>query len=147
MVAVSLLVLALAASAGARPAAGSSLLAAVNSVRAQHGLAPLRADATLARAARAHSSEMIRTGAFSHGAFNQRMRAFHVRGPYLGENLAWGSGSYAEAQTIVREWLASPEHRANLLRRGFRRIGIGTASGTFQGNADALVVTADFGGH
>ena len=34
-----------------------------------------------------------------------------------------------------------------LLRPGFVRIGIGTVSGTFEGYAGAVVVTADFGGH
>jgi uncharacterized protein YkwD len=37
-------------------------------------------------------------------------------------------------------------HRANLLRPGFNRIGIGAARGTFHGLPDALVVTADFAG-
>lgn len=139
----------LAAGALAAPSGGrsTSLLAAVNAARASYGLHPLRLDPTLARAAEAHSTEMLHTGSFSHGAFASRMRAFHVHGPFVGENLAWGSGSYAAARTIVAEWLASPEHRANLLRPGFVRIGIGTVSGTFEGYAGAVVVTADFGGH
>jgi uncharacterized protein YkwD len=74
------------------------------------------------------------------------MVTFHVRGPVAGENLAWGSGPYGQAQEIVQEWLASPEHRANLLRPGFSRIGIGIVRGTFLGNAGATVVTADFAG-
>jgi uncharacterized protein YkwD len=143
---LSLLLLAFTATASARPASGSSLLAVVNATRAHYGLAPLHADTTLARAARAHSSEMLHTGSFSHGAFTRRMQSYHVRGPFVGENLAWGSGGYASPQRIVQEWLASPEHRANLLRPGFTRIGIGTATGTFQGHAGAIVVTADFGG-
>jgi uncharacterized protein YkwD len=42
-------------------------------------------------------------------------------------------------------WLTSPEHRANLLRRGFHRVGLGIAQGSFQGAAGATIVTADFG--
>jgi uncharacterized protein YkwD len=42
-------------------------------------------------------------------------------------------------------WLASPGHRANLLRPGFRRLGLGIATGSFPGQAGATVVTADFG--
>jgi uncharacterized protein YkwD len=93
-----------------------------------------------------HSSEMLRSGTFTHGDFLARIKSFGARGPVLGENLAWGTGSYAGAGTIVREWLASPEHRANLLRPGYTRIGIGTARGRFQGAGGAIVVTADFGG-
>jgi uncharacterized protein YkwD len=43
-------------------------------------------------------------------------------------------------------WLASPGHRANLLKPSYRRIGVGVARGTFQGYAGASIVTADFGG-
>jgi uncharacterized protein YkwD len=89
---------------------------------------------------------MLRQNYFSHGDFHGRMVAFGVRGGVAGENLAWGSGSYAEAKTIVAEWLASPGHRANLLRPGYTRIGIGLARGTFQGSGAATVVTADFAG-
>jgi uncharacterized protein YkwD len=139
------LVVASAAQAGLT-SAEASLLRAMNSTRASFGLRPLRVDATLERAARFHSGEMLRSGAFSHGDFLARLTGFHARGPVLGENLAWGSGPYASPQAIVREWLASPEHRANLLRPGFGRIGIGTLQGTFQGYDGASVVTADFAG-
>jgi uncharacterized protein YkwD len=124
----------------------ASLLAAVNTTRASHGLGPVRFDATLRRAARAHSADMIRRHYFAHGAFAQRMRIFGARGPFVGENLAWGVGSFAAPDSVIREWLASPAHRANLLRPGFQRIGIGALRGSFQGYGGALVITADFGG-
>jgi uncharacterized protein YkwD len=124
----------------------TSLLQAVNQTRAAHGLRPLRVDPTLVRAARAHSVEMLRENVFTHGDFHGRMVTFHVRGPQAGENLAWGNGSYAQTSAIIAEWLASPEHRANLLRPGWTRIGIGLVRGSFQGNAGATVVTTDFAG-
>lgn len=138
----------LAATAAAAPLASraAGLLSAVNRTRTAHGLRPLRLDPRLARAAEAHSVAMLQSDRFTHGAFARRMHVFHVTGPFVGENLAWGSGSYSAARTIVAEWLASPEHRENLLRPGFVRIGIGTVSGTFQGHPQAVVVTADFGG-
>jgi uncharacterized protein YkwD len=43
-------------------------------------------------------------------------------------------------------WLASPSHRANLLRPGFTRVGLAASVGAFDGHADVTVVTADFGG-
>lgn len=142
----SVFVLAPAAGAAVKTSAVSSLLQAVNQTRAAHGLRPLKADRSLTRAANAHSVEMIRGNYFSHGDFHSRMVAFHVQGPAAGENLAWGNGSYAQAPTIIREWLASPAHRANLLRPGWTRIGIGLARGTFLGNGGSTVVTADFAG-
>ena len=126
--------------------AESSLLTAMNQARASYGLRPLHADPRLERAARAHSSKMLRTGTFFHGAFRARIRRVGVRAPRIGENLAWSTGSLAAARTIVRMWLASPEHRANLLHAGYRTVGIGALRGTFDGRRNALMVTTDFAG-
>ena len=126
--------------------AETSLLRQVNVTRAHFGLAPFRPDARLEAAARSHSREMLVTNTFAHGAFAGRMARFDVRGALAGENLAWGTGSRASARAIVQAWLASTEHRANLLRPSFTRIGIGSLSGAFQGSRAARVVTADFAG-
>jgi uncharacterized protein YkwD len=126
--------------------AEARLLRDLNQVRAAHGLAPLRYDPRLQRAARAHSRDMLSSGIFQHGAFGARMLQFDVRGSLTGENLAWGNGSFGSASAIVRAWLASPEHRANLLRPAFTRIGIGDLVGAFLGYDSAHVVTADFAG-
>ena len=123
-----------------------SLLTAMNQVRMAHGLRPLRADARLERAARSHSSRMLRTDSFFHGAFNARIRRVGVRAPRVGENLAWGTGRLARARTIVRMWLASPGHRANLLHPGYRMVGVGALRGSFSGNRRTLMVTTDFAG-
>lgn len=42
----------------------------------------------------------------------------------VGENLAWGRGPSATARDVVRRWLASPTHRAVLLDRRFRYVGL-----------------------
>ena len=153
-IAKRVLPVAIAAAAVAGPAAGAtfspqaaaSLLREMNTVRTAQHLAPLRADATLQRAARSHSADMLRRKYFAHGDFALRMRRFHVAGSFAGENLAWGVGERAAAKTIVADWLASPEHRANLLRPGFRRVGLAPLVGSFAGHAGATVVTADFAG-
>ena len=44
-----------------------------------------------------------------------------------------GSGTYAAPTSIVKQWMASPPHRAMILTAGFKRIGLGLASGTYQG--------------
>jgi uncharacterized protein YkwD len=136
-----------AAVASAAPnRAEQSLIAAVNAARTAHGLQPVRLDPRLERAATIHTQDMLRHDYFAHGAVSARLQVVGARGPVLGENLAWSSGADVNAAAIVRLWLESPEHRANLLRPGFRRIGIGAATGSFLGCADATVVTADFGG-
>lgn len=130
--------------AGTLSSSETSLLQALNGTRASKGLAPLRVDARLTQSARSHSADMLRRNYFAHGSFSARLRASGASGPVFGENLAWGTGS--SVQWVVGSWLASPAHRAIMLRPGFRRVGIGTVQGTFAGHGGATVVTADFAG-
>ena len=147
---VAALVIAAAAGGHVAQAAPTSselaLLRAMNEARQAHGLRPLRIDRRLQRVARAHSGAMLRTGSLSHGAFSARIRATGVRAVRIGENLAWAAGALSQARQIVSLWLNSPEHRANLLRPGYRTVGVGARKGTFAGVAGALVVTTDFAG-
>jgi uncharacterized protein YkwD len=122
----------------------ASLMQTVTSVRTSRGLAPLRVDIRLVRAARGHSADMLRRQYFAHGSVARRALAAGARGPVFGEDLAWGAG--VTATWVVNQWLASPGHRAVLLRPGFRRVGIGISFGTFAGHGGAAVVTADFAG-
>ncbi len=135
-----------AAGAQARTLSGpeASLLQTMNSVRTSHGLAPLRVDIRLLRAARGHSEDMMNRRYFAHGSVAARALAQGARGPVFGEDLAWATG--LTAQWVVNAWLASPAHRAVMLRPGFRRVGIGIFFGTFVGHGGAGVVTADFAG-
>jgi uncharacterized protein YkwD len=124
----------------------SALLRELNRVRAEHGLGRLRYDRHLERAARAHTREMLRTDVFAHGAFGSRLLLFDVVGSSAGENLAWGAGAQGSARAVIASWLASPEHRANLLRPSFTRVGVGDLLGSFHRVAHASVVTVDFAG-
>jgi uncharacterized protein YkwD len=126
------------------PSVAQTLLGVINQARATYHLGPLHPDPVLGRAARSHTADMMRHGYFAHGDFGGRMLAFHVHGAMIGENLAWGSGPYAQDASIVQEWLASPGHRENLLSPVYSRIGIGLMRGTFLGYRGAVVVTADF---
>jgi uncharacterized protein YkwD len=135
-----------AAGAQARTLSSSeaSLLQTLNVVRSSNHLAPLRLDVRLLRAARSHSADMLSRQYFAHGAVAGRAVAEGARGPVFGEDLAWATG--LTAHWVVDHWLASPPHRAVLLRPGFRRVGIGISFGTFAGHGGAGVVTADFAG-
>src|SRR5712691_10629945 len=135
-----------AAGAQARTLTGSeaSLLQTMNAVRASRGLAPLRVDIRLVQAARGHSADMMRRQYFAHGSVAGRAVGQCARGPVFGEDLAWATG--LTVQWVVSAWLASPPHRAVLLRPGFRRVGIGISFGTFAGHGGAGIVTADFAG-
>jgi uncharacterized protein YkwD len=129
------------------------LLVAINEVRAEHGLAPLRASRGLHRAAQRHSADMIARDYFGHTSptgSTLYYRIMHSGFVYwgqwwAGENLAWGTGSYGTPSATVKMWLASPEHRAILLSSSYRLIGLGRSTGSFLGHSDAVVWTADFG--
>ena len=133
-----------AASTPTKPEA--ALLQEMNRVRAQHGLPALHFDARLARAARAHNEVMFANDVFTHGAFVERMRRFGVRDLQMAENLAWAVGASSSARDVVAAWLASPEHRRNLLGASYHWVGISDLEGTFLGYGDAVIVTADFAG-
>jgi uncharacterized protein YkwD len=124
----------------------ASLLKVMNRVRGSHGLRQLRVDSRLERAARAHSSKMLQTQTLFHGDFVHRIRRVGVHAPRIGENLAWGTGALARARAVVKLWLASPEHRANLLYPGYRTVGVGVVHGSFEGTAGASLITTDFAG-
>ena len=126
-------------------ARNTALIAAVNSVRTLNLLPTLRFDLRLARAARAHSRDMLRRRYFGHANFSARMSRFHVRGRVFAENLAFSSGVLS-ANAMVADWLNSPEHRTILLDPSLHRIGVATPIGAFRGFPTATVVTADFAG-
>ena len=123
----------------------------LNQIRADHGLPKLRVAVSLTRAARHHSRDMVKRRYFAHPSksgesFATRVRRFH-RSSTVGENIAWGTGSYATAAGIVAMWMRSPGHRAIILDRDFRLVGVGRATGTFRGYRGAAVYTADFAAH
>ncbi len=147
-----------AAARGVRqvPTLEERVLVAINELRHQNGLVPLRLNAALAQAARAHSLSMAEHGYFAHSSlsgspFWRRVaRKFTKRGWSVGENLVWASPNLS-ARLALAMWLASPEHRANLLAPAWRVIGLGAvhaaaARGVYEGRA-ATILTADFGVH
>ena len=132
----------------------AAVLCLHNQERAAHGLPLLRESAKLRRAARSHSNDMVARDYFDHDTrggpdmADRILRTGYARGQgwSLGENIAWGTGSLATAAEIERAWMESPGHRANILRREFREIGIGIAAGApMPGGEDGATYTADFG--
>ena len=123
-----------------------NLLQAINQARGARGIPPLRVGVRLQRAARAHSRAIVRSGSFAHGSWYLRLRRYGVRARTVGETIAWGVGLEGTADGFVAMWLASPPHRATMLNRSFRRIGVGIAVGTMDGLPGASVATADFAG-
>lgn len=126
-------------------------LALHNEIRRDHNLRPFCVHPKLTRAARAHSRDMIKRDYFSHDTkgkgwdAGKRLDRAGYNWRIYGENIAWGSGSSGEPEKIMRSWMQSDGHRHNILKKGFREIGIGTAKGTYDRYDNATMYTADFG--
>jgi uncharacterized protein YkwD len=127
-----------------------SIACLVNEERAAEGLRPVQPNVALRQAALSHSNEMVEQGYFEHTSpagltFVDRIVATgYTRGARLwevGENLVWGTGPLSTPQSLVRSWMNSPPHRDNLLRAGFREIGIAAVTGTPESRRDATGVT------
>jgi uncharacterized protein YkwD len=91
------------------------------------------------------AADILRCGDFSHTACG-RAFTFHMRatayatGCYgAGENIAWGSGPLGSVRAIMRSWLHSDGHRANLLDPRFRDHGVALRTGTMSGASGAAV--------
>src|SRR5256714_6113718 len=133
------------------------VLSDINSLRAQHGLGPLRISSRLSAAARQHSSEMAARGYFSHdssngSSFDKRISRYYPIGGSrywsVGENLLWSSPD-VDAGGALTMWWNSPEHRKNMLSARWHEIGLSAvhvlaAPGTY-GGREVTIVTTDFG--
>jgi uncharacterized protein YkwD len=125
--------------AGQAPAAtvGRAVRCLVNAQRATYHLAPLRPSRELRVAAEAHGADMVAHRFFAHvspftGAITDRARrARYVRNDdyALGEDIAWGEGELSTPASIVTAWMNSPGHRAVILDRDYRDVGVGIATG------------------
>lgn len=132
----------------------NAALCLVNQERTSRGLRPLKANKRLAKAARGHALDMVARGYFSHesasgATFVDRIRkAGYVpprRLPALGEDLAWGSGELGTPRAIVKSWMESPGHRANILHRKFREAGMGVAFGDPGAGEEGVTYALTFG--
>jgi uncharacterized protein YkwD len=105
----------------------------INAERRARGESSLAWDAELTRMARLHSENMARQNFFDHTNpqgenMTMRARACGVCGwSAIAENIAYNSGYDDPAAFAVERWLASPKHRANMLRDGFTHSGVGVA--------------------
>ena len=116
----------------------------VNQDRAANGVAGLRFSGALARVAQYRAQDMLNRGYFSHYdpttgqlAFSALMHLWGIPYTTAGENIAWSTNpSMAAINTM---FMASPEHRANILNGAYHLAGIGVA-----GNGARIMVVEVF---
>lgn len=141
--------------------ATAATLCLLNRERAARDLRPLRLDRRLSGAAVSHSRDMVRQRYFEHTSpsgrtpFQRILATRYVpKGASwtLGENIGWGTLTLAQPAAVVKAWMKSPGHRANILNPQFREIGIGIAVGVPLADASlddqpGATYTTDFGRH
>jgi uncharacterized protein YkwD len=125
-----------------------------NQTRTDKGLSPLCVHPTLTEAARSHSQEMLDKSYLSHDSFNgenleTRLAHFGYTFPgysswKYGENISWGSSYMGEPENRFDAWMNSDDHKASIVNKDYREIGIGTGTGTYENNSGKMY-TVDFG--
>jgi len=118
------------------------VVALTNAERANNHIASLAPNSFLSNAAQAKAEDMATLGYFSHrGPDGKEPWAWIREAGYLyasaGENLAV---RFNESASVVHAWMASPGHRANIVKAGYTEIGVGVADGIYQGAPATFVV-------
>lgn len=117
--------------------------------RGKYNLPALGTDTLLAKAARAHSLDMAKNKYFSHTSqsgctVSCRLAVVGYSWSWYGENIYKMSGySYTAkeyAAKIVRGWMQSAGHKANILNKNFTEHGVGVAQ-----VGGSIYATDDFG--
>lgn len=105
------------------------VLELVNARRKKKDLPPLKANKLLVEMARKHSAKMVETGEFSHVIKGKgpadRAKAAGYKYSRIGENIAYGTALTPKG--AMKMWMNSDGHRANILKKGYREIGVGIA--------------------
>jgi uncharacterized protein YkwD len=115
------------------PEAEKQVLKLTNMARKAHRLPPLKWDENLARAARFHAAHMANHGYLDHDTWGKsgrlecfdRIKRFTPKGG--AENIARGQRT---PKDVVESWMKSPGHRANILGKETKTLGVGVC-GTY----------------
>ncbi len=125
----------------------NALLILTNRERLKNGDLPLSPNEKLQSAASVKAKDMFAKNYWAHNSPNGETPWVFIKNAgynytYAGENLARG---YTSSEDIVKAWMASPEHRANMLSKNYRDVGFAVEEGTLRGEQTVLVVEM-FGG-
>jgi len=106
----------------------ATLVDLTNAERIRAGVSPVEADAKLSHAAQLEANQLADIGQFAHVLPDapyptppDRLAAADYRWRSYGENIASGH----RADVVMRRWMESPGHRANILSEKFTGLGIG----------------------
>ena len=100
----------------------TTLVLLMNASRADAHVPPLREDPALQARAQTRAEMLCANRQFSHDGYETAYRGLGYR--TRGENLAMGR---SDARSVHAQLMASPGHRANILRRECDAVGVGNA--------------------
>src|SRR3989344_7329165 len=120
----------------------SEIITLTNTVRAESKVGSVIENTQLNAAAQAKANDMATQGYFAHvGPDGREPWAWVTEAGYnyqwAGENLAV---HFVDSRDIIHAWMASPSHRANLVKLVYTDIGVGIANGIYQGQPVTFVV-------
>lgn len=123
------------------------LLLLTNIQRSHAGLQVLQLNDQLSQAAAAKAQDMFAKDYWAHFSPTGESPWDFIKGAgysyvYAGENLARG---YTSAQDVVNAWMASPDHRANMLSAHYGDVGFAVERGSLPGDSDTVLVVEEFG--
>ncbi len=123
------------------------LLSLTNQIRAAAGVAPLGLNSKLSNAAAGKAEDMFTNNYWAHISPSGVTPWDFIRGSgynysYAGENLARG---YATATDAMNAWMASPEHKANILSPNYTDVGFAVAQGNLTGDSGTILIVEEFG--
>jgi uncharacterized protein YkwD len=120
-------------------ASGSSdLVSATNASRAADGLPALQENGSLDSVAQGWANKLAIANVLSH---NPNLQSQVTNWQDLGENVGMGPS----VPTLEQAFMASPDHKANILDTNYTQVGVGTATSIYPGcNCQILWVVVDF---
>ncbi len=102
-----------------------------NKERAAKGLKPLTVNPLLCKAAKGHSENMAKTGIFEHEIGGKMAGARTKDAGYqwsvCGENIGQGRAPNWTVKNMMKSWMESKAHAANILQEEFTEIGVAIA--------------------
>lgn len=118
------------------------VLILTNLERQKNQLPPLHYNSSLSKSATAKAQDMFRSNYWAHFSPGGTspwdfFKKFDYQYSVAGENLA---KDFYDTDSVMKAWMNSPTHRANIVNYKYKEIGIGVVNGVLGGVKTTLVV-------
>lgn len=122
------------------------LLLLTNQERQKSGSPPLTLNQQLSEAAAKKADDMFEYNYWAHNSPIGKTPWVFIKSAgyqyvYAGENLARG---FSNPQDVVKAWMASPDHRSNILSSNYADVGFAVKEGKLNGE-DTVLIVEEFG--